>query len=358
MTFHELRTKSNRRRPALHPEMSVNQFVKGQLNEFEDGIQVSRRLWTRHFSPRPIELVKRDARQHPRGARFLVPAGLRAIANFIDTPGCVISGLSALAVLGLPYFADACSTTLNSNISCIKGNDSTEVVLRRRKAKSSWTVNWHGVDLDISAPVDAVIEAVQDLRDGVHTWAVPSWVTDPILFRAVSVIDAGRRFIGVDLDELEKAAMGRVSKRWFRKALKLSSQLADSPKETEMRLMCEALINNERIGLPYDIELWNSLKLIARHRNVNLDFREQVPLYRGEMLVTVFDIAFPELKIALMYDGEHHLERGQRDKDSSITLECTLQGWTVLRFSAGTLQNLPLVLARVLEEKLGLGKAA
>ena len=76
-----------------------------------------------------------------------------------------------------------------------------------------------------------------------------------------------------------------------------------------------------------------------------------MPLFDGERLVTTFDLALADLKIALMYDGEHHLSRGQRDKDFRIGLECQLQGWTVVRVSAGTLEQLPWVLFRLLKSR-------
>ncbi|MCD1028542.1 hypothetical protein JBM71_00015, partial [Staphylococcus aureus] len=55
---------------------------------------------------------------------------------------------------------------------------------------------------------------------------------------------------------------------------------------------------------------------------------EQVPFIVNGRIVTVFDLAIPELKIAIMYDGAHHLEWKQRKKDSSITIKMTAAGWT------------------------------
>ena len=62
-----------------------------------------------------------------------------------------------------------------------------------------------------------------------------------------------------------------------------------------------------------------------------------MPLRVGGQLVTVFDLAIPELKIAVMYDGAHHSDYQQRNKDSSITLKMIAQGWTSARCSAATM---------------------
>lgn len=41
----------------------------------------------------------------------------------------------------------------------------------------------------------------------------------------------------------------------------------------------------------------------------------------------------------LFYDGEHHLDREQRDKDSLITAHLHAAGWTGIRVTAGMLDH-------------------
>ena len=53
-----------------------------------------------------------------------------------------------------------------------------------------------------------------------------------------------------------------------------------------------------------------------------------VPFIVEGVIVTVFDLAIPEIKVAVMYDGAHHGERKQRNKDSSITLKMIRGDWT------------------------------
>ncbi|MDK8626581.1 hypothetical protein QP951_09370, partial [Corynebacterium appendicis] len=55
------------------------------------------------------------------------------------------------------------------------------------------------------------------------------------------------------------------------------------------------------------------------------------------------------LKIGIMYDGEHHLQRKQRDRDSRINVESSLQGWVIIRVTAGTLASSASYLKRMIE---------
>ncbi len=84
---------------------------------------------------------------------------------------------------------------------------------------------------------------------------------------------------------------------------------------------------------------------------LGIELAEQVPLIVDRKIVTVFDLAVPELKIGIMYDGEHHLQRNQRDRDSRINVESTLQGWVVIRVAAGTLLKSADYLRRLVESK-------
>lgn len=163
---------------------------------------------------------------------------------------------------------------------------------------------------------------------------------------AVQLIDTARRHLTVSTASIEHAARGRLNHRWVKKALRLSSSHADSPKETEMRLMVMALTTDPRLLGRAE---WEPLAKEIRAAHVSLT--EQFPVFRGSHLITTFDLALVDQRIALMYDGEHHLAREQRDKDFRIGLECQLQDWIVIRVSAGTLDDLPLTLLRLLRSR-------
>lgn len=323
--------------------MNISRYIPGSLHTQGPGVQVSPTLYAADYPARAPELARHDARFHPHRTRYQVPAGLRAVAHAYDNPGCVVSGLSALTLLGLPSLANACDATMNTSLG--RGSREWGLVRRRRKAKDAWAVNWHGLEIAVSAPADAVVEALQDIRDGIHAWEAPAWVSDPELLWAIQLVDASRRYLEVAPAEIMKAARGRLNRRWITKVLGLSSSLADSPKETEMRLLCSALTAPS----PLIDQTWADIQ--RQLRPLGLVFAEQAPLYDGTRLITTFDLALVDLQIAVMYDGEHHLARDQRDKDFRIALDCQILGWTVVRVSAGTLEDLPRILLAVLREK-------
>ena len=55
--------------------------------------------------------------------------------------------------------------------------------------------------------------------------------------------------------------------------------------------------------------------------------------------MTQVDVGDPGLRIALFYDGDQHLWRGQRDRDSRVWAVMQDQGWWVRRVAAGALQD-------------------
>lgn len=324
--------------------MDITARVPGRLNSEGVGVQVSPTCWATQFPARPPELIQYEARFHPHRLMHDAPAGLRAVAAAQEHPRCVVSGLSALALMGLPFLAHSCDATLNTPAGKIDSGDG--LVLRRRKTKQAWNVKWRGTDIAVSTPPDAVVEALQDIREGIHAWADSPWSADKKLMWAVQLIDTARRHLTVSTASIEHAARGRLNHRWVKKALRLSSSHADSPKETEMRLMVMALTTDPRL---LGRAGWEPLAKEIRAAHVSLT--EQFPVFRGSHLITTFDLALVDQRIALMYDGEHHLAREQRDKDFRIGLECQLQDWIVIRVSAGTLDDLPLTLLRLLRSR-------
>ena len=113
-----------------------------------------------------------------------------------------------------------------------------------------------------------------------------------------------------------------------RQVLKASSALADSPKETEMRLLAS------KIAKDYGIELREQLEFVDRGK-----------------LVTRADLAFPGPRVALYYDGANHDDPGRRIKDTRIDLYLTSIAWRPLRFGTNMLGGVAKHLAVVLEER-------
>ncbi|WJY66789.1 hypothetical protein CAQUA_10510 [Corynebacterium aquatimens] len=352
MNTYQFPSSSHAPRPiTLHDGVDITPFVPGQLTTTGGGPRASRTFFAIGVEPRPMEWAMRDAELHPRKHAYVLPAGLRAVAAALENPGCVVSGLSALAIYGLSFFSKGCDATLIGEVEKTQFPAMKSALVRRRKLKSTWTVRWQDRAITASRPLDALIEALQDLRDGVHAWEVPSWVADDLAFRAISLIDASSNHFGFTPTMIKEAAKGRLNSRWIRKILQLSSGKADSPKETEMRIISRAILEGpESFPLKLvrddmrDPFAENIRWAAAQLEDLRLKLSEQVPIYEAtwsDWPITIFDLALTALKIGLMYDGEHHLQRSQRDKDASISLKCTLQGWLVLRFSAGTLETLP-----------------
>ena len=91
----------------------------------------------------------------------------------------------------------------------------------------------------------------------------------------------------------------------------------------------------------------SSLRLLLAARGYE-GFRTQVVIRDadGDSILTA-DLADPELRIALEYDGEHHLAREQRDHDSAVILRAAAAGWLVIRVTQGMLRDPRLLLERL-----------
>ena len=313
--------------------MSVDGKMPGGLHTNGLGLPVNGTFTMPSGFARPPELAHQQSFDHPLRIIYRAPAASRAIAMWLEHPHLTICGLSALALFGLPFFADSNDTTLRGMTRRKQLATQFTPLVLRRPADTTWAVRACGYVIPISPPEVAVAETLQLIRHGTYSWQVyPVDGYDPTDIRAIQLIDASLRHLSLPLSPILTASRGMVNQRWLKKVSGLSSALADSPKETEMRLLILALCRE--LGL-----------------ELGVDLVEQHVLKGGDKIITVFDLAIPGLRIGIMYDGEHHLTRQQRDRDSRINIECALQDWAVIRVTAGTLHSLPdtlrqLVLAR------------
>jgi very-short-patch-repair endonuclease len=161
-------------------------------------------------------------------------------------------------------------------------------------------------------------------------------VTSPVR----TAFDLGRRRSRVDaLVALDALAHRRVAKlpaiagyaaarpRWpgvsqLRGLLTLAESLAESPMETRLRLLL----------LDADLP-----RPTAQH-----EVRDR----RGRLIGRV-DLAYPELRVALEYEGDHHRERAHFQRDVGRLNGLRAAGWLVLRFTADDVLRHP---ARVVGE--------
>lgn len=279
----------------------------------------------------PHAISVRHAQHHVSGVQYRAPAEFRAAACALTHPNYVVTGFAALALYGLPYLADACDTVLVSP-TIARGQPPGPLTpqLARVTIPSDqlWRVRCRGRLIHVASPPLAVVQALKVIRRGINGWDVVETAGhEPAFVRAVQLIDASRRHLDIDPLAILAASRNHLDLKWVTEVLVLSSALADSPKETEMRLVAGKIA--EEFGLILD---------------------QQVPLTRGQEWVTRFDLALIDpisgRKFGLMYDGAHHGDRGQQLKDARANLEATVQEWVPIRFDAGTLSTMYPTLQR------------
>lgn len=266
---------------------------------------------------RPDSVVIRDSVRHPRRVRYPVPADYRAAAHALTHPGSTVAGFGALALYGLPYLVDAHDTVLISPTCGRKkwGTQFAPTVIRKPlRPGETWHVLCRGEHIKVAAPPVAAAQALKLIRTRQCSWPVHAPEDEEVFLRAVQLVDACRRFLGITPEEIAEAGHNRVATRWLASVLKASSALADSPKETEMRFLAAK---------------------VAREFGLRLE--EQVEFHADGRLLTRADLGFPEARLALFYDGIHHEEQKQRIYDNTVDRELAVQQWTTLRYTQNTL---------------------
>lgn len=190
-------------------------------------------------------------------------------------------------------------------------------------------------DVDWKGPRGVRVHCSQSLVDAVLDGNdVP--VTPPLrtawdiaalepLGTAVAALDAmvGAGVVSIPrLTALARGSSGRWGVTRVRRALELVDGRAESPPESRVRV---ALV---LAGL------------------------EPVPQYEvrvgGEVIARV-DLAFPEARVAIEYEGAYHFEGDQIVRDDVRYARLRAAGWIVIRISAPDLRNLDAVVAQVVE---------
>jgi very-short-patch-repair endonuclease len=172
-------------------------------------------------------------------------------------------------------------------------------------------------DLEVVDQATAAVDCLTTILSGKKTWHVPEIAgLDARIVRAVQFIDAFLQCTWVTVAKITRAAAGRISSRTLRRIMALvdHGHGAESPREPLLRLMI-------RDELPAGF-IWST--------QVTIDLGSVPNSTRGRQR-TRPDIACPELKIALYYDGEHH--RGAEVTDADFRLFQRLKdlGWEVVR---------------------------
>jgi hypothetical protein len=294
---------------------------------------------------RPEALVRHDARHHPRGISYRADAVQRALAHHQERPGSIIAEWAALALLGLGEFSSGADTTILCSFDRKLAAHALQPTLRRRrKHHRARLLRVAGSEIAVTDHMQTLAACLRSLKNREHAWDTLAMLDkEPKTVMSVQLIDRFCNRFGYTLEEARKGLKGLYSSRELEKLLVLCCPGAESPPETILRLLAEEAVAD----LPWT------------------NFESQIPVYtdgtvgvpgerrRDKTLLTIFDRADRRLKIGLMYDGEHHLQRNQRDKDAEITADLMALGWTMLRTSAGMLRRTADTKRRVRNAVLG-----
>jgi hypothetical protein len=235
-----------------------------------------------------------DHQLYARAAALLMP------------PGAVLGGRSAATWVGAPFASPV------------------DPVLVLVPQESAWRgprgVHVHRSSVD---PAD-VITVDHDVRITVPTrtaWDLAALETVPT---AVAALDAMVREAQVDIDVLRAmhaAARGRWRASRVGKVLPLVDGRSGSPPESWVRVACV------RAGLPTPVPQF-------------------VVLDAGDFLGQV-DLAWPEHRLIVEYEGAYHFEGLQIRRDDLRYERLVAAGWRVIRLSAADLRDMNAVVERI-----------
>lgn len=227
-------------------------------------------------------------------------------ASLLMPEGAALGGRSAAALLGGPVPA--------------YGDPVTVVLPPPLKWAGPTGVRVHRTDLEERD----VLRSTEDLRltSALRSaWDLAVLETIPT---AVGVLDAMLRAGSVTSAEL-RAVLDRSGGRWgrqrVRRAFDLVDARAESPPESWVRVACALG------GLPAPVPQFHVV-------------------HEGAWLARV-DLAWPEAKVAVEYEGEHHFHGLQIRRDDARLGRLVAAGWTVIRLSAADLRSMDDVIRRI-----------
>jgi hypothetical protein len=234
-----------------------------------------------------------DHRLRCRGVALLLPEG------------AAIAGHSAAAWYGAPFAG------VNDPVTVVTPSD----------------VDWKGPRGVRVHRSRVIVDSVRDADDVPVTpplrtaWDVAA--LEP-LGTAVAALDAMARSGALALSRFSaivRADAGRWGITRVRRALELVDPRAESPPESRVRV---ALVLAGLAPVP------------------------QYEVRSGDELLGRVDLALPEARIAIEYEGAYHFEDAQIVRDDARFARMEEAGWTVIRVSAADLRDLDGVVARVL----------
>jgi hypothetical protein len=227
-------------------------------------------------------------------------------AVLLMPPSAVLGGRSAAALLGAPAPA--------------YGDPVTVVVPPGAKWRGPGGVRVHTADVPAS---DVLFDEEGIRRTGPARTAWDVATLEPI-GTAVGVLDAMVRTGLLDvgtLQQLQARPLGAWRSRRARRALALVDGRSESPPESWVRVAC-ALAGLPPPVLQYEV------------------------LVDGVWLARV-DLAWPEQRLIVEYDGEYHFEGLQIVKDDVRLAALVAADWRVIRLSSADLRHMDDVVSRI-----------
>ena len=231
-----------------------------------------------------------------RGARLLVP------------DSAAFSGRTAAYLLGAPALVDVDMAVEVSVPAGTQFGPVSGLRVRRVRLPAVDVTQVHGFRC----------------TNGLRT-AVDIARTDSLL-DSVAALDVLLSRVVVGLGELRAAGAGLSRGRGVsmaRQAIALADPRAESPPESHLRVL---------------------LALAGLH-----PVPQHVVRDRGGSFVARVDLAFPQQRIAVEYDGLWHNERGQFARDRQRLNRLVAAGWTVLHVTAADLKHPEALVARILQ---------
>lgn len=259
-------------------------------------------------------------------------------------PERVVAGWAAAPFHGLPYWADSAAVLLLAD-GMSYGADRTATAGRHplrpvvRPLPSGFDPVRDTVAPDplcpdlrvVTAPV-ALAQCLRSVLSGRHGWPVVEidGLAAPLV-RAVQLIDAFAQCSHVTWDELVAAATGLVSHRNVVRLRVLVAAGAESPRETELRLIVRELLP---VGHRWETQ-------------VEVGYREETSWGGTRNRTTFFDIGCRSLRIGLYYDGKHHDGAAQTEKDFEQLQDLADGRWVVVRVDRTLMRNMRKLLRQL-----------
>jgi len=219
-------------------------------------------------------------------------------------PGAAIAGHSAAAWHGAPFAAPHDPVTVVRPPSVLwKGPREVRV---HQADVAPADVEWHD-DVPVTSPLRTA-------------WDLAAW--EP-LGTAVAALDAMVRCGRVSLEAVTALPAGGAGRKGVvrvRRAVSLVDPRAESAPESRVRV---ALVVAGLAPVP-QYEVWSAGVLLGRA-----------------------DLAFPEERVLVEYEGAYHFDGLQIVRDDARLARLQAAGWKVVRLSAADLRDLAGVVARV-----------